>query len=105
MRRVVAWLLVAPVGLWAVVRVFGLERGFPGAPVMALTPLVTVAAVGVAVVVAALRVRMAALAAAGLAVVLVVAVAPRAFGGPSDATGGDGRTITVMSLNLHRGGA
>jgi hypothetical protein len=39
MRRIVAWLLVAPCAGWAAIRPFGLERGSPLVPLIAYTPL------------------------------------------------------------------
>jgi uncharacterized membrane protein len=74
------WLLVAPVTAWALVRVFGLDRGFPLVPMMAFTPYVAVAAFLVAGIALALR-NWAAAAVAGLATLcLAVAVLPRMVG-------------------------
>ena len=102
MRRLVAWLLVAACAAWVAVRLLGLERGFPLVPLVAYTPLVAGAAVVVVAVAALLRQRAAALAAALLAAVLVVSVAPRALGGPSEAAG---PRLTVVSSNARFGGA
>jgi endonuclease/exonuclease/phosphatase (EEP) superfamily protein YafD len=102
MRRLVAWLLVGACAAWVVVRVLGLERGFPLVPLLAFTPLAALAAVVVVAVALLLRQRAAALAAAVLAAVLVVSVAPRALGGPSDAAG---PRLTVVSANMRFGGA
>src|SRR6266545_2124096 len=47
-RRLVTvglWMAVAAFGFWAVVRLFGLERGFPLVQLMAFTPYVAGAAV------------------------------------------------------------
>ena len=103
MRRVLAWLLVVPIGVWVVVRLFGLERGFPMVPLVAFTPLVVLGAVAVIAVAALLRQRAAAAAAAVLAIVLVVLVAPRALGGPSDPNGPAGPRLRVLSANMHFG--
>jgi len=103
MRRVLAWLLVVPIGAWVVVRLFGLERGFPMVPLVAFTPLVVLGAVAVIAVAALLRQRAAAAAAAVLAIVLVVLVAPRALGGPSDPDGPAGPRLRVLSANMHFG--
>ena len=92
MRVVVAWLLVALCGGWVVVRLLGLERGYPLVPLVAFTPFVAGAAVVVVVVAAVLRQRGAAVVAAVLAVVLVGVVAPRALGGPSEPEGEPGRS-------------
>jgi endonuclease/exonuclease/phosphatase (EEP) superfamily protein YafD len=103
MRRLVAWLLVAACAAWAAVRLLGLERGFPLVPLIAFTPLMAVAAVLVAAVVALLRQRAAAVVAAGLAAVLVVTVAPRALGGPTEPDGEAGPRLRVLSVNMHFG--
>ena len=47
---VALWLLAVPCLGWAVVRLFGLERGFPVVQLMAFTPYVAAAAVVVAAV-------------------------------------------------------
>jgi endonuclease/exonuclease/phosphatase (EEP) superfamily protein YafD len=100
MRRLVAWLLVAACAAWAVVRLLGLERGFPLVPLIAFTPLAAAGAVAVAALAALLRERAAAVVAAVLAVVLIAVVAPRALGGPSDA---DGPRLRVLSANMQFG--
>ena len=94
------WLLVVPVGAWVVVRLFGLERGFPMVPLVAFTPLMVVGAVAVTALAALLRQRAAAGVAAVLAAVLVVLVAPRALGGPD---GADGPRLRVLSANMQFG--
>jgi endonuclease/exonuclease/phosphatase family metal-dependent hydrolase len=97
-RAILAWLLVAPCVAWAVVRLAGLERGYPLVQIVAYTPLAAIGAVVVVVVAAALRQRLAAVVAAVVALALAVVVAPRALGGESDA---DGRSLRVLSANLH----
>jgi endonuclease/exonuclease/phosphatase (EEP) superfamily protein YafD len=52
-----------------------------------------------------LRQRAAALAAAVLAALLVVTVAPRALGGPTDPAGSAGPTLRVLSVNMKIGSA
>jgi Endonuclease/Exonuclease/phosphatase family len=103
MRGSVAWVLVALCGGWVVVRVLGLERGWPLVPLVAFTPFVAGAAVAVVVLAALLRQRGAALVSAVLAVVLVGVVAPRALGGPSEPTGEAGPELRVLSANMHYG--
>lgn len=102
MRVALAWLLVVPVVVWTVVRIAGLERGFPLLPLMAFTPFAAGAAVAVAVVVSLLRARVAAAVALICAVLLVAGVAPRALGGGSDA---EGPTLRVLTANVYRGDA
>lgn len=96
------WVAVAPVALWALVRVLGIETGFPLVPLMAFTPYAAVAALLVAGIAVALR-NWAVAAVAGLATLsLAAAVLPRAIGdGTVDATGRE--TVTVLSANVHHG--
>lgn len=103
MRAVVAWSLVAGCAAWAVMRLFGLERGYPLVPLVAFTPFAAAGAVAVVVVVALLRQRAAALAATVLATILVVTVAPRALGGPTEPEGSAGPTLRVLSVNMKIG--
>ena len=102
-RPIVAWLLVAGCAAWAVVRLFGLERGFPLVPLVAYTPIAAGAAVVVIVVAAVLRQRAAALVAAALAVALAAVVVPRALGGPTEPAGGSGPVLRVLTANMLRG--
>lgn len=98
------WVAVAPAALWALIRLFGLDSGFPLAPLMAFTPYAAVAALLVAGVATALR-NWAAASVAGLAMFcLAAAVLPRAVGaGTVDPAGH--RTLTVVSTNIHHGTA
>jgi endonuclease/exonuclease/phosphatase (EEP) superfamily protein YafD len=90
--------------LWWLIRIFGLGRGFPLAPLMAFTPYAAIAALLVAGVALALR-NWAAAAAAGLVTLsLTLAVLPRAIGdGTVDPEGRE--TFTVLSTNIHHGTA
>ena len=101
-RTVIAWLLVLPLAGWVVLRGFGLERGYPLVPVLAYTPLAVAVAVVACVIALLLRRRAPALVAAVLAVTLAAFVAPRAFGGPSGAEGGDGPRLRVLTANLYQ---
>lgn len=103
MRAVLAWLVVAPVALWTVARLLGLERGYPLVPLMSWTPYAAAVSVLVLVVVAVLRARGAAVVALACAVVLVGTVVPRALGG--GAGDADGEELRVLTVNLLRGGA
>jgi endonuclease/exonuclease/phosphatase (EEP) superfamily protein YafD len=102
-RCALAWLLVVPFAAWAVVRLAGLERGFPLVPLVAYTPLVAAGAVAVVAAAALLRERLAAVAAALLAAALVVVVAPRAIGGPTSPDGRAGPRVVVVSANMQYG--
>jgi endonuclease/exonuclease/phosphatase (EEP) superfamily protein YafD len=97
LRAIVAWLLVAPFAAMAVVRLAGLERGWPLVQLVAYTPLFAAGAVVAALAAAILRAKVAALAAAAVAGALGAAVAPRALGGGSDA---EGPTLRVLTANL-----
>lgn len=103
-RNWLIWVAVAPAAVWAFVRVFGLERGFPLAPLMAFTPYAAIGALLIAGVAIALR-NWAAAGVAGLAALsLALAVLPRAIGdGTVDAAGRE--TVTVLSANIHHGTA
>jgi endonuclease/exonuclease/phosphatase family metal-dependent hydrolase len=102
LRTTVAWLLAAPLAGFALVRLFGLEHGWPLVPLLAFTPY---AALAGAVPVTAgflLRQRWA----AGVALVATLTlgglVLPRALGGADHA---GGQPLHVLSANLRIGGA
>jgi endonuclease/exonuclease/phosphatase (EEP) superfamily protein YafD len=97
--------LVAPFAAWAVLRLFGLERGFPLVALVAFTPVVAAAAAVVVLIAALLRQRAAAVVAGVIAIALAGVVAPRALGGPSEAEGGSGGSLRVMTANAHLGRA
>lgn len=96
------WVLVAPLALWMLTRLFGLERGFPLAPLMAFTPYAAIAALFVAGVALALR-NWAAATVAGLTMLCLAAIVlPRAVGDGTVEAGGL-ETFTVLSANIHHG--
>jgi endonuclease/exonuclease/phosphatase (EEP) superfamily protein YafD len=99
-RSVAAWTLAALVLAWTLVRLFGLERGWPLVPLMAFTPYVAPAAVVVAVAVAALRRWAAAAVAAACAAVLLVLLAPR---GLADTERRAGVPLRVLTANIASG--
>ena len=102
MSRAVAWLLALAVLCWTLVRLLGLDRGWPLVPLVAFTPYVALAGVLATVLIAALR-RWAAAGVAGVCVVVLVAlVAPRglADGAPS---GADSVALRVLTANLQAG--
>jgi endonuclease/exonuclease/phosphatase (EEP) superfamily protein YafD len=103
MRMLVAWLLAAACVGWAALRLLGLERGFPLVPLVAYTPFVAAGAAAVVVVAVLLRQRAAALVAFVVAVALVVAVAPRALGGPTEPDGDPGPRLRVLTANMRFG--
>jgi endonuclease/exonuclease/phosphatase family metal-dependent hydrolase len=99
----VAWAAAGFCLAWALMRTFGLERGFPLQAVVAWTPFVLPLAVAVAVGAALVR-RRGPLACASLATaLLLIAVVPRVVGGGHEAAGADGPELRVLSANLKLG--
>lgn len=98
------WVAVAPVGLWTLVRVSGVESGFPLAPLMAFTPYAAIAAFFVAGIALALQNWAATLVAALATVSLAAVVLPRAVGAGTVSSAGR-ETLTVVSTNIHHGTA
>ena len=100
MRMLAVWLLAAACLGWAVVRLLGLERGYPLVPLMAFTPFVAAGAAAIVLIALLLRQRAAALLAAVATLVLVAVVAPRALGGPSEPEGAAGPRLRVVTANM-----
>ncbi|MGN6275433.1 MAG: endonuclease/exonuclease/phosphatase family protein [Solirubrobacterales bacterium] len=98
------WFAVVPVAAWALLRLLGIDNGFPLAALMAFTPYAAVGAFLVLGVAAALS-NWAATAVATLATLsLVAAVLPRAVG--NDLVAVEGReTLRVLAANVHHGSA
>ena len=97
------WAATIPFPLWASVRVFGWERGWPWVQLMAFTPYAAAGSVVVAAVALGTRRWPPAAVAVIAAVSLCAVVAPRAF-----ADGGrtaDGPRLRVLTLNLLGGDA
>jgi endonuclease/exonuclease/phosphatase (EEP) superfamily protein YafD len=103
-RHWLIWAAVLPTLIWAVVRALGIEGGWPLVPLLAYTPYVSVLALLLAALAAALR-NWAATATAALAVALLAtAVLPRALGG-GEAVPPGAAELTVLSANIHHGTA
>lgn len=99
------WVCVGAWGAFALVRLFGLERGFPLVPLLAFTPWVAAGSVIPVALAAALR-RWPALGVAVATTVLFAGlVLPRAFGGATGADGGMGATFRVLAVNVEFGQA
>jgi endonuclease/exonuclease/phosphatase (EEP) superfamily protein YafD len=96
-------LFVAPFALWAVLRVLGLERGWPLVPLVAFTPYTLVLSLLPLCAALALRAWPVAAVAAVTTAALAACVLPRAFGRPVRAAGGP--TLRVASSNLLFGAA
>jgi endonuclease/exonuclease/phosphatase (EEP) superfamily protein YafD len=103
--EILVWALVAIGLLWVIVRLFGLERGYPLVPLIAYTPYVAALAVPVAAAAAALRMWPAAAAAALVAVALAIVVLPRAFGSGDSVDRSAGERLDVLAANLMLGNA
>lgn len=103
-RNWLIWLAVVPVALWALVRLFGLDSGFPLAAMMAFTPYAAVAGLLVAGVAVGLRNWPGAVLAGVATLALAGAVLPRALGDATVPAGGH-RTIGVLSANAFVGRA
>jgi endonuclease/exonuclease/phosphatase (EEP) superfamily protein YafD len=100
-----AWAVAAGFAVWAVVRLFGLDSGYPAVALVALTPYVAALTVVAAVLMLALGQRLQAAAALACAVALAIVVLPRAFAdGPPEPRPG-GPELRVFAVNLLVGGA
>ena len=97
--RGLRWGLAGALVAWTVVRLLGIERGWPLVPLFAFTPWVAALALVVAVVGAVLRWRRFALVTGACALVLAVAIAPRVIPNraPEDAPG---VRLRVLSANV-----
>jgi endonuclease/exonuclease/phosphatase (EEP) superfamily protein YafD len=99
---IVTWLLVVPGVVWALARLFGLERGSPAVQLMAFTPYAAALSL-VPLGIALLARRWWAAGVAGLVcVALAACVLPRTVGSDSTVVGFE---LRVMSANLLVGGA
>jgi endonuclease/exonuclease/phosphatase family metal-dependent hydrolase len=98
------WALVLPVALWALLRLLGIDNGFPLAALMAFTPYAAIAAFLIVGIALALRNWAAASVAAAATLLLAIAILPRAIGdGTVSAKGRE--TFVVLAANVHHGGA
>jgi endonuclease/exonuclease/phosphatase (EEP) superfamily protein YafD len=93
--------LVAPFALWAVCRLFGLERVWPVVQLMAYTPYVALAALLVGATVLACRRWVVGGLVVVVAVALVAVVVPRALADGGRLPGGP--AVRVLSANLLAG--
>jgi endonuclease/exonuclease/phosphatase (EEP) superfamily protein YafD len=100
---IAAWTVAGLWTAWAVVRLLGLESGFPAVQLMAFTPLVALASVLPIALAMWLGRRWAAALAAVAAILLAIAVLPRSFGGPTEPEGGAGPSLGVLAANMKLG--
>jgi endonuclease/exonuclease/phosphatase (EEP) superfamily protein YafD len=101
-KAVVAWTPAVMCAVWALVRLFGLESGYPAVPVITYTLFVVPVAMLATLVALVLRQWAPAVLAAAAAAALIAVVAPRAIGGPDSMAG---MPVRVMSANVLHGGA
>jgi endonuclease/exonuclease/phosphatase (EEP) superfamily protein YafD len=101
-RTVIAWLIVLPWVVWGVVRVFGLERGWPVVQLMAFTPYVVAVALVAGIVTWRLERTLPTVLAAATVVALATLIAPRVLGDDVEARAG-GPQLRVLSANAHLG--
>jgi endonuclease/exonuclease/phosphatase family metal-dependent hydrolase len=88
---------------WLLLRISGIEIGFPLSPVMNYTPYVLPVAILATVLAALLRQWPATVLAGVTALVLFLLIWPRFAGGPDEDV--QGRELSVMSANVLRGGS
>jgi endonuclease/exonuclease/phosphatase (EEP) superfamily protein YafD len=103
MRSLAVWLLAAVCLGWAVLRLLGLERGYPLVPLVAFTPFAAAGAAAIVLVALLLRQRTPALLGAVATLALIAVVAPRALGGPSAPEGAAGPRLRVLTANMQLG--
>jgi endonuclease/exonuclease/phosphatase (EEP) superfamily protein YafD len=96
----VGWVIAVLALLWALVRLFGLEAGFPLVALIAFTPYVALACILAAALLAVLRQWPAAAVTGVAAVLLVACIAPRVLPGPGPVGDPQGPGLRVMTLNL-----
>jgi endonuclease/exonuclease/phosphatase (EEP) superfamily protein YafD len=101
MRTVLAWVVTLPWAVWALVRLLGLESGYPVTALIAFTHYAAVAALLAFVLTLVARRRIPAVVAAASAAALVAVVAPRAVG---DRSATDGQPLRVLTINASYGG-
>jgi endonuclease/exonuclease/phosphatase (EEP) superfamily protein YafD len=97
--RGLRWGLAGVLVAWTLIRLLGLDRGWPLVPLVAFTPMVAALALLAALVAVALRWRLFALVAAACAAVLAIGMAPRVIPNraPADAPG---VRLRVLAANV-----
>jgi endonuclease/exonuclease/phosphatase family metal-dependent hydrolase len=102
-RNLLALLIGSPWILFALVRIFSLDRFWPLIPIVAFIPQILVMMIVPIVAAIAMRARFMSVVLVGLALVLVALLVPRAL--KNDQPAARGQTITIFSANLLRGEA
>ncbi|MBS1861663.1 MAG: endonuclease/exonuclease/phosphatase family protein [Actinobacteria bacterium] len=99
-----AWIAAIPFGIWAMIRLLGLDAGYPLEAMMPFTPYVAAAAVAAVGLALVLRRRAPAVLAGLAATCLGAAVLPRELGDGTVGAAGH-ETLSVLAANVHEGGA
>lgn len=99
----IAWTLAVPLLAWMLIRIGGLERGWPLVQVIAFTPYALAGSLVALLAVVLLRRWVPALLLAITCLGFILAVGPRSFGSPDGI--GHGETVRILALNLDRGRA
>lgn len=100
---VFCWLLAGGCMLWVIMRIGGLERGFPLVQLVAYTPYMLLLSLLALLVVVLCRRWLAAGFLLLAVIALALAVLPREIGGPEEVPGG--QPVRVLALNLGVGRA
>lgn len=99
-----AWIAAIPFVGWAVIRLLGLDAGYPLEAMMPFTPYVAAAAVAAATLALVLRRWAPAVLAVSAALSLGAVVLPRQLGDGTVSAAGR-PTLNVLAANVHRGHA
>lgn len=100
-----SWICVLAIAAWTIIRLGGLEGGYPGVALIAYTPYVVPAGLAAAVLLLVLRRRLQAAAACLCALALAAAIAPRAIPDDPPDPRPEGPELRVVGVNLLQGGA
>ncbi len=100
----IAWIAAVPFAVWAVIRLFGLDSGYPLEAMMPFTPYIAALSVAAVALALALRCKSAAALAAVAAICLGAAVLPRQF--ETETVSAEGHeTLKVLAANVRLGSA
>lgn len=102
-RNLLVAFFTAPWWLFALMRIFSLDREWPLIPAVAFTPQVTVVVILPLLLALLLRAKWMALGIGVLALILLAMISPRAVGGSQPEPGG--KQVKIFSANLLHGDA
>lgn len=100
-----AWALAFGMSAWTLIRLTGIERGFPAVALIAYTPYVAVGGVALIVVGLLLKRWLPTLAIAACTVLLIAQVIPRTLPGDPPDPRPEGPELRLLTANLLQGGA